>query len=188
MSNEIPENKVVRRRKKPEKSEIIKQLNNSNLYPTRERIGIYIIAGLSVLGLVLIVYTGVMAAFHSGNGDNTSDGVLGLDDISEMVDELGLEEPDDIDDDELDGSDDFEEPEEPEETNGSVDIEPTNGRINQDNIIFRRHPDGTSDAIGQLHTDMEVPIISTDNPYWVEVHFNDLYGYVERDAIEFLFD
>jgi len=83
--------KRSKRTNKSTQSTILKQLNNQSLYPLRERIGIYVIASLASIGLILITYTGVMAFVTSatnGNGSAT-DVDVNIAEIHDMLDEIG---------------------------------------------------------------------------------------------------
>lgn len=132
------------REKKTPKATVLKQLNEQSLFPLRERIGIYVIAGLSVVGLILITYTGVMAVVTSAieNGNN-GDYVAAdidvdveevhdiLDDVEDLLDfleddeeatqdEADLHEYVDLDDEDLDDADD-EDPDEDDDEDDEDD-------------------------------------------------------------------
>ena len=132
MENENPQEGSPRRqptqkvaKKKNKQATVLKQLNNQNLYPIQERIGIYIIAVLSTIGLALITYTGVMAIVSSTA--NGSDAPIDIDvgDLHDMLEEL----------DELDNLTETEEPTQatedlhhyvdPTETETETEIPPT---------------------------------------------------------------
>ena len=172
MDNEEPrEDRSITKMKnrKDRQTTVLKQLNNQNLYPLQERIGIYVIAALSALGLILITYTGVMALVS--NTTTETDISIDVDEVHDILDDL---------DDLLDSDDDYnegfetadhdatelqqDEAEEPEIPEGV-----TIGIINDNMVQFRREPGGV-DVITLLHEGYEVTIIDLDyNAYWSHV-------------------
>lgn len=81
-----PSKKVVK--KKTAQATVLKQLNNQSLYPLQERIGIYVIAVLSTIGLALITYTGVMAVVSSTTLGSDAPADVDVDEIQDMLDDL----------------------------------------------------------------------------------------------------
>ena len=180
---------------------VLKQLNNQNLYPLQERIGIYVVAALSALGLILITYTGVMALVS-----NAEDGVYAPNDADVNVDEMygmledleGLEELISSNDYESDGtgqeagnstqnveSDGNEDDEEPDE---DIAI----GIINADNVHLLREP-GSDDALLALQEGYEVRLLNLEHDvYWAQVEIETdaidgisaLQGFIERRFID----
>jgi len=134
MSHENKQNKQNgsrRKNKKTSQATVLKQLNDQSLYPLRERIGIYFIATLSIIGLILISYTGVMAFVNTvGNGPATADVDIDLDAVDDMLGDLeGILAS--IDDDDEEPTQDenelhqYVEPTEPEEEPTEPEEEPT---------------------------------------------------------------
>jgi len=216
MENENPQEEAFKNnpakkvtKKKAKQATVLKQLNNQNLYPVQERIGIYVIAALSTIGLALITYTGVMAVVSSAA--NASDAPIDIDvDVDDLHDIL-----DDLDIDDLIGADD--ETEEPSQDEGDLHqyVEPTDdedepedeetddepvsgnnqpiiGIINANAIRFWRHPG--SDGLFFLNTGDEITIIELDyNAYWSRAEaYSDAItgelrlwqGFVDREFID----
>jgi len=172
-SKEIENNSEV----KPEEPPTVKKLNSSNMYPPGERVGIYTIAILSAIGVLLIIYSGIMSVAHSGVlGDASSS--LDVDDIDDILDDLDL------------GDEDETYPQEPTTTTeeGAEPTEPEAdgipGIITEDNVVFRREAAG-SDILGYLDTDTEVIILDMEsNPFWTHIYVDGQEGYVESNRLE----
>ena len=193
--NEQQAKKVI---DKDKRASVLKQLDSKKLYPIQERIGIYIIAALSTVGLILIGYTGVMA-FTSTNADTTEVPVV-AEDVYDMLGELDLEAP--AEDGEGLENDDFEptheyvepeddepeeevdpEPEEDEEPEEDVTT-PTTATITADLVGLRREP-GSEDRMIELYEGNIVDIIDLEsNPFWAHVSYNGLEGFVPLEFVE----
>ena len=163
---------------KNKQATVLKQLNNQNLYPLQERIGIYVVAALSVLGIVLIVYSGVMALVSNAENEayNTSEVDVDVDevtdllgDLDELLDDDGSENPDQ----------NAEHSNQGEGENESSDTanDATIGVINDNMVNLWREPENI-DALLTLHEGDEIIIVNFDyNAYWAQVE-------VETDAID----
>lgn len=189
--------------KKNKQATVLKQLNNQNLYPLQERIGIYVIAVLSTIGLILISYTGVMALVSGGSNGADSTIDININDVYNILDELSdldalSDETEEVhqDPDELHQ---YAQPDEDTDVPETEDIEtePSSedsgiGVINQDMVRFWREPD--VDDLLLLHTDYEVIIVELDyNAFWSLVEFESdaitgepvlWQGYVRREFID----
>ena len=159
------------RNRKDKQATVLKQLNNQNLYPLQERIGIYIIAALSALGLILITYTGVMALVsNAANGDGAAN-TVDVDEVSDILDELD-ELLDSTDEHQNQGAADLEygnETDGDDITRPGISHDGIIGRINDNMVQFRREPGGT-ETMTLLHEGYEVTIIDLDyNAYWSHV-------------------
>jgi len=174
--------------KKNKQATVLKQLNNQNLYPMQERIGIYIIAALSTIGLALITYTGVMAVVSSTtNGPDVAIDV-DVDELQDMLEELDnlteTKEPTENTEDlhEYVEPEPTEEPsnEETDVTAGVVTHEPFTATINSDEVSAFRSP--ASDLLFRLHIGDEVTVLDLNyNTYWSRIEFaNDPFGVVPR--------
>lgn len=193
LMNEQPVNETVN---KDKRASVLKQLDNKKLYPVQERVGIYIIAVLSIIGLVLIGYTGVMA-ITSNDATNAETSVVDANEIYELLDEIDLggsvedEEPENEDFESnheyLEPEDEEVEPEPEEEPEDEEDapVAPTTATINAEFVGLRREP-GLPDRIGELHVGYVVDIIDIEsNPFWARVSYDGLEGYVDRGFIDF---
>lgn len=207
-SQEEPPIKTTLQKRKPKKSKqatVLKQLNNQNLYPLQERIGIYVIAALSTIGLALITYTGVMALVSNATNGAYLTADVDVDELYEILEDL-----DDLVDDE-------DEPEEPnqertrvepddEEDNVALetpdddetdttletpDDEIATGVINIDGVPLYRSPN--TDHLLTLHSGDIVTIIDLDsNIYWAHVEIETdailglsvVAGFVRRDFLD----
>ena len=198
------------RNKNNKQATVLKQLNNQNLYPLQERIGIYVVAALSALGLILITYTGVMALVSTA--ENEANAPIEVDvDVDEVSDMLGdlddlLDDEDDEIDPDNDDSDQFvesgdgENEDEDEEDEDNDDSEPedserdsgaTIGIINDNMVSLWREP-GSPDAMLALQEGDEVILIDYDyNAYWahVEVETDEwggisVQGFILREFID----
>jgi len=182
-----PNKKVAN--KKNKQANVLKQLNNQKLYPIQERIGIYVIAILSTIGLVLIVYTGMMALVSRVTIPTEVSADVNVDELSEMLENLS-----DI----TDLDDEIEESSQgtsandntnPEEESISSEDGVITGIINTSDAPFLREAGVTTDTIVNLHSGDVVTIIDIDsNPYWTYVEATTIYGtvqgYVERSYID----
>jgi hypothetical protein len=213
MENENPlEESKKELNKKAKQDTVLTQLNNHRLYPLQERIGIYVIAALSAIGLLLITYTGVMAVVS--NVTNVSGTVdVDVDELADMLDDLDLdeligsevedEEPsqddddlhqyvdvDDEDDEDVDGEDDTE-----PETNENAQNNPTVGTINSDNVSLLRTAGSTDplDNILLLQVGDQITLIDLDyNPFWAQIEIEStaipglsvVSGFIPRDVID----
>jgi len=202
------EDKQSKSRKKTTQATVLKQLNDPSLSPLRERLGIYIIAALSIVGLVLISYTGVMAFVTSG-GNGTAAVDIDVDDVNNMLDDLD-DLLDAIGDEETtatqdladlhvyaDPTDNRESDTEPTETQSeSLPTEPDEslpdslmtGIINADWTRFYSSPT-TGASLGAFHSGEVVTILDLDsNPYWVAVEAENQWNispvYIERHLID----
>jgi len=217
MENENPQEEAFKKnpakkatKKKAKQATVLKQLNNQNLYPLQERIGIYVIAALSTIGLALITYTGVMAVVSSAANASEAPIDVDVDDLHDILDDLDLddligsedetEEPSQDEDDlhqyvEPTDDDDEDEPEDEETDDEPVsgNNQPTIGIINANVVRFWRHPE--ADSLFLLDIGDEVTIIELDyNAYWSHVEaYSDVLtgelrlwqGFVRRDFIDF---
>ena len=166
--NPLKEKSVAKMRNRRDKqATVLKQLNNQNLYPVRERIGIYIIAALSALGLILITYTGVMALIsNTTNGSEASSGV-DIDEVQEILDEL--DDLLDTVDDPNGGAADLHEDNETLGDGSAIADNRLIGTINSNMVQLRREP-GSNDAMTLLHEGYEVTIIDLYyNAYWSHI-------------------
>jgi len=204
MSNENKQKAPRKKNKKTSQATVLKQLNDQSLFPLRERIGIYVIATLSVIGLVLISYTGVMAFVNTVNtGPTTADVDVNLDDVDTMLDDLGeildaLEDDEDptqdeadlheyVDptdpDEEVETEPEATEPEETEpeptepETEAPATATPTRGTISVNISYIRRTPGPNGDILGNLVDGDRVRIVDYDsNPYWIAIEGNNEFN------------
>jgi len=205
-----PKRKAIKKEamKKNKQATVLKQLNNQSLYPVQERIGIYIIAALSTIGLALITYTGVMAVVSSTtNGSDVAIDV-DVDELQDMLEELEnlteteTEEPtqetEDIyahaetepeeteipteetetEETEIPAEDPSDE--ETDVTVGGVAHEPFTATINTDEVSAFRNP--ASDLLFRLHTGDEITVLDLNyNAYWSRIEFaDDPFGTVPR--------
>jgi len=163
----------------PEEPPTVKKLNSSNMYPMRERVGIYTIAALSAIGILLIVYSGIMTFAQSGAFSGSDNG-MDVDDIDDILDDL-----------DLDGEDETY-PEEPtlaeEPTTAPEPTEPEAdgipGIITENGVVFRREAAG-SDILGTLDTGTEVIILDMEsNIFWTHIYVDGQEGFVESNRLE----
>lgn len=188
--------------KKDKRMSVLKQLDNKKLYPVQERVGIYIIAALSAIGLVLIGYTGVMAL--TSNAPLATEALVIEEDVLELLDEIDLED-DPIEDDEdmeseneVDSEPEDEEPEDevaPNEEDEDEDDDddsstPTTATVNQ-NLIGLRRELATGDIIEYLNEGDVVEIIDIEsNQYWAQVvydssEFGRLEGFISQEFLDY---
>ena len=197
---------IKRRGRKTTQATVLKQLNSQSLYPLRERVGIYVIAILSTIGLILITYTGVMAIVGTAtNGNGVSAEIdLDLDDVADMLEDLELlettEPPTEAPTEpptEAPTEPPTEAPTEPPtEPPTEAPTEPEDeaavGLINTNMVRFWRNPD--DDPIFQLDTGDEVNIYDLEyNADWARVGaYSDVLtgeleywiGFVRREFID----
>lgn len=193
---------------KNKRASVLKQLDNKKLYPIQERIGIYVIAILSTIGLILIGYTGVMA-IASNVPETTEDLAVDAEEVHDMLDDIDLEDPveEDVPEEDFEPTHEYVEPEEDEEVEPEPDEQeeapepepetedtvatpaPTTATINDDLVSLRRDV-GSEDLMLNLNTGYVVDIIDFDsNPYWVHVtyaspDFGILEGFVAREFLD----
>ena len=175
-----------RKRKKTDKSSVVRQLNESGLSPMRERIGIYIIAGLSIIGIMLIVYTGVMAAAHSvAAGSGSADG-MGVDEITQIIDDLDLDNGENDDEEYVDeeNGDDIEPEEDDEEPDDEEEDEGVPAILNENNVELRGRPDG-SRVLDTFSRGTEIIVLDMEtNPFWTRVIIDGEEGYIESNRFD----
>ena len=176
------------RNKSNKQATVLKQLNNQNLYPLQERIGIYVVAALSALGLILITYTGVMALVSTSENETYAPVDVDVDDVSDMLGDLDdLLDDEDVIDQDTDDSDQYvaSDDGEPEDSESGATI----GIINENAVHFLREPDST-DAMLALQEGDAVILIDFDyNAYWAHVEIETdamgtLRGFIERRFID----
>lgn len=195
MERENPQTKAVNgdaskkvRNKNNKQATVLKQLSNQKLYPLHERIGIYVIAVLSTIGLVLIIYTGVMALLTAVVPDEVTvearpDVDMDLDSIDDLlVDVSDVLDAIDEEDEEPDESD-FQQDEselhvyvDPE--NGDDDDEemPAQGVINTAQTEFRTQP-GAGNIIVFLQPGAEIRILDFNyNDEWARIEAQVDFG------------
>ena len=156
---------------------IIKQLNDKNIYPTHERIGIYVIATLTVFGILLISYTGIRLLF-----ENTG--------VGEQVEYTPTptiptpsQETDDkqVDEDEGEEKKDERTPQTPTFPNNTT---PQTGKINGDGVNIRQDASNDSIIVEQVGEGFEVTILDYDySQEWVQISFNENPAYVWREFL-----
>ena len=169
---------------KTEEPPIIKKLNGSSTHPPKERIGIYTIAILSAIGILLIVYSGVMAVAHSGFL-NDADSGLDVEDIDNILDDLDLGDDEDetYPEEPTIATEEATEPTEVTEPEAE-EAEGIPGIITEDHVVFRREAAG-SEILGHLHTNTEVIILdNTSNPFWTHISVDGQEGFVESNRLE----
>ena len=159
---------------KSKQATVLKQLNNQNLYPLQERIGIYVVAALSVLGILLIVYSGVMSLVSNADDGSydTTEVEVDIDEVNDMLEDLDNLLDDDSEN--SDQNDQFAGQGDNEDDNTS---DATTGVINDNVVNLWREPENV-DALLTLHEGDEVTIVDFDyNAYWAQVE-------VETDVID----
>lgn len=184
---------------KDKRMSVLKQLDNKKLYPVQERVGIFIIAALSTIGLVLIAYTGVMAItsnpLHMVEAPTVEVDVEDVYDLLEEIDaatdpsEDGELEDGDVESNHepLEDEDDSEPDDDEDATDSSA---PSTATVNADLIGIRRNLT-TSDIIEFLNEGDVVEIIDLEtNIYWVEVaydssEFGRLEGFISREFLDY---
>ena len=210
MENENPQEeassqKVVKKlaSKKSKQDTVLKQLNNQNLYPLGERVGIYVIAVLSTIGLALITYTGVMAVVSSTTIGSDAAVDVDVDDLQDILDEFedlevsteteepaqNTEEP--LEDVETEVTEIPTEVIEPEETEVETEVpteEPTEEDTDEAIGVVAHEPftatinsdevsvfrSPGSDLLFRLHTGDEVTVLDLNyNAYWARIEFAD---------------
>lgn len=184
MRHETEKSKKVKDKKESKKlsaATIGKQITGDGLYPSKEKAGIYTIAALSVIGVLLIGYTGVMAMVNSNLFNQSAEGPS-IEHLNELLGDLDLEDENETDEEpEVSESSPEEYPEEDEEYE---EIEGIPGVITEDRVVFRREPDG-SHILGYLDTGTGVIILDMDsNPFWTFILADGMEGYVESNRLE----
>jgi len=190
--------------KNVEAENISEEFNNYALSPLRERIGVYAIATLSVVGLVLIVYTGIRALALSVTTDAApivdevdSETVYGgdsvdIDELAGIIEDIGdeLDSYNQENDNELANMD----PEDDSLAEPIVDMEPavTTGIINANSVpVF--NVAGANDVTLRLNLGDEVTFVDLDyNIYWSHIEIEtDAFGsmttlqvFVERRFVD----
>ena len=192
-----PRQKVKTKQNK--QATVLKQLNNQSLYPLQERIGIYVIAVLSTIGLVLISYTGVMALVSSATNEPDTSIDINVDDVynilGDLSDESEDEEPTQNPSDlhqyvDPDDESDVPETDDVDDTEPESDSHADIGIVNANLVTLRREP-ASSDVMQLLHEDYEVRIIDLNyNAYWSHVETipldgePPLQGFVQTEFID----
>lgn len=173
------------RSKNDKQATVLKQLSNQSLYPIQERIGIYVIAILSTIGLVLITYTGVMAVVSNITPEAPpSEGLLiDMDLSSPTADESDDAYPDEIDDSEEYDGDSHNENSEPVVGQGVIN----DGMVN-----FVANPDSNA-TLAWLEFGQTIDVLDLYyNDYWshivAEVDFGagpePTFGFVFRQFVD----
>ncbi|MCL2559990.1 MAG: SH3 domain-containing protein [Turicibacter sp.] len=172
---------------KNKRDSILKQLDNRKMYPLQERIGIYVVAVLSVVGLVLIGYTGVMAI--ATNAANTADmPTVDSDEVHEMLDEIDLYgegEEDEVEDDDLEPNFEYVTvplTEAPTEPLTEAPTEPAETATIQWDIQMREQPGISSRAITWLVGGTVVEVLDAEtNAFWIQVYYDGDEGWVDAN-------
>jgi len=153
--------------------------------PWAERIGVYTISLLTLLGVGLITYTGMRALIH--------------DDAPELPELLNHEQivqnsnltdnEDEVTDTEEDSSDDDTEEEEQEEQEPTEESELTSfiGLIIENGVNVREAPEANDsvDILTQLNEGDRIQVLNSDyNEDWMEVEYENRTGYVYKEFIE----
>ena len=198
MEQENPQPEANKRvRSKNNQATVLKQLSNQSLYPLQERIGIYVIAILSTVGIVLITYAGVMALISTVIADDngsSNDAGIGIEmDLGGIDDILG-EVSDALDGDDYDDESQFQQDE--SDLHQYVDAddentEPVPGVINASDVEFWGFP-GSGTLIGWLQANHEIMILDLEyDDYWTHIEtyieFESgpvpMSGFVERQFV-----
>jgi len=163
---------------------IIKQLNDKNIYPTHERIGIYAIAALSIFGILLIAYTGVRLLFVSTGVASQAEYTP-----TTTVPSIPEESPDTQPD-----SDVGEVNDENGEERGpqappapGVSAAPQTGITNGPGVNIRDTPSLDSDSmvVEQIGEGVELTILNYNySEEWAQISFNGEVAYVYRGFID----
>jgi len=148
---------------------VLRQLNKQHRYSLRERISIFIVASLSVAGLLLIIYTGMMIVLRDGDEYGADNVNVDLGDLDDMLADLDV----------LLGTED-ESPTQ-DEDNGYEYTHPDDGMIeneddlrdmgsiNADRVRFVNQP-GDRHAVLFLDRGDRVTLINFNyNVYWAQV-------------------
>jgi len=175
MKSEERENAKLRKeKKKNSQPTVLKQLDSQKLYSLRERISIYIVASLSVLGLILISYMGIMVMITSvrDEPDIGSNIDVNLDDmLDDLENFFDSDDPDEIPtQDEADLHEyvdsDANDSNMQDQSNEDSSIM---GTINANRVRFVHAP-GDRDAIFFLNEGDVLTIIDFDyNIYWAHI-------------------
>jgi len=165
---------------KTEDGPTVKKLNGSTMQPPGERVGIYTIAILSAIGILLIVYSGIMALANSGSSSNRNG--MSADDIHDIIDDLDLEDPTSTGDTKPEVTEPTTATEsEPETTVPEIDGTP--GVIIENNTNILREAAG-SRVLGELQRDDEVTILDmTSNPFWILIYVDGIEGWVDSNRV-----
>jgi len=172
MEYENPQTEVVNedaikkvKNKNSKQATVLKQLSNQNLYPIQERVGIYVIAILSTVGLALIIYTGVMTLINTVVPDEPVAEIrpeldMDLDGIDNILGEIS----------DVLGDDEVEEPDfQQDEADLHQYADPTYGVINSDSVDFMSGA-SSGDRHAMLNTGDKVTILQLDyNTYWTHI-------------------
>jgi len=203
MEHENPQTEAVNedtrkkvKSKNSNQATVLKQLSNQKLYPLQERIGIYVIAILSTIGLALIIYTGVMALISTVIPEEATvevrpDIEMDLDGIDDILEDVA-DVLDDNEDDEYDEAD-FQQDE--ADLHVYVDVEadmeiPTEGVINAPYTALRSQANSNASISFHLQPDHEVTILDWEySDDWVQVeaqldNIGVVRGFVERQFID----
>jgi len=178
MNIEDQKEPLVNQRKKPEMTtppkkdaSIIKQLNDKNIYPAHERIGIYIIAALSVFGILLIAYTGIRLFFVS----------TGIGDQTEYTPTPTIPTPSQNTDSEIETN----EAQIDEDENIQTEGAPQTGTTNGDGVNIRQEANNDSIVIEQIGEGVEVTILDYHyNDDWIQISFDGTPAYIWRDFLD----
>ena len=165
------------RSKSSKQATVLKQLSNQNLYPIQERIGIYMIAILSTVGLALIIYTGVMTLINTVVPDESMAEVrpdldldMDLDGIDNILGEISdvLEDSDEAD--EADFQQDA------ADLHQYAEEDPEYGVINSDMVDFMSGP-SSGGRHAWLQTGDEVKILQLDyETHWTHIETTVDFG------------
>lgn len=174
---------------------VLKQLDNKKLYPVQERVGIYMIAALSFIGLVLIGYTGVMAiSLNAPPLVNDEAEVVDAGEVHELLEEIALEgdltedETSESSEEDIEPNDEESDSDEEESTTETSEV--TTATVTEDLINLRRDL-VSGETILALNTGDVVEIIDFEtNRYWVEVaydssDFGRVEGFVPREFLDY---
>lgn len=153
--------------------------------PLAERLGVFLIAIITIMGAALIVYTGFHATLYSPEERpellTREDVDLDLDLASDEGDQ---EEPQENDG-ESNSTDDQDENEDNDyDTNLSTSF---TGVITDDGVNVRVNPEANelTSILVQLHTGDEIEVINSDyNEDWVQVRYNGDTGYIAKGLVE----
>ncbi|MCL2559991.1 MAG: SH3 domain-containing protein [Turicibacter sp.] len=181
-------------KKSNKRDSILKQLDDRRLYPIQERIGIYVVAVLSVVGLMLIGYTGVMAI--ATNAANAADlPTVDAEEVHEMLDEIDLngedEEYDEVEDNDLEQNFEYvtvpptEAPTEPPtEAPTEPEEEILTATVINNLPPLRRQPGPTASVIANIPAGAVVEVLDySSNHLWTQIYYDGDEGWMDAGHI-----
>jgi|GEM_PF-1731512 len=155
--------------------------------PWAERIGVYIIALMTIFGAALITYTGVQALIHDDATELPE--LLIYDEIFQKSD-INLDDDDEGDNATVENEVTFDEDKDDEnkqESTNKTELTSFIGVITADGVNVREAPEANDSIsiIVQLSEGDQIKVLNSEyNDDWMEVDYDNQIGYVNKEFVK----